>query len=381
MNNLLSKISAPAAIQIADSVRTKEALGEVVFKLQTGEPCFDTPQYIKEGLNESLALNQTRYSYSQGLPELRNELSRNIVKKYNIEISQKQFFITNGAVSAIQYAIQSIIEKGNEVLIFDPSWPQYSNITAACGGTPKKVSTRSTNFIPTLELIKSEISDFTKLIIFNNPNNPSGAIIPKGELDRILYFLKDKNIFLMFDEVYDAIVYKPFYSIFESPSYPQLKEKVIYINSFSKTFCMTGWRLGYAVIPKVLTENYLKLIQNSITSVATFIQWSGVTALQNMSNHASLFEEMLAVYRSRRDELEALLKEKCWTFHQPEGSFYFFIQIPKKQVDFVQNLLEKNKIAVVPGIAYGENFQDFFRISYAVDDFSYNGFINWLKNE
>ena len=380
MNKLIDQINAPAAIAIADKIRSLELAGEKIFKLQTGEPCFETPHYIKQALRKSIENNQTRYSYSQGIPELRQELATVIMSRYGVSINEKQFFITNGAVSAIQYAIQSIIEQSDEVLIFDPSWPQYSNITRIYGGIPKKISLKNTGFIPTLELVKSHITSKTKLIIFNNPNNPTGAIIPKKDLEEILKYLVDKNIYLLFDEVYDSIVYDDFISIFQSTFYDELKEKIVYINSFSKTFCMTGWRLGYAIVPAKIAGNYLKLIQNSITNVATFIQWAGIVALKEKNNHLALFSDMLSTYEKRKNQLAEIFNQKKWSFVYPKGSFYFFIQIPNNQKDFVEMMLGKYKIAVVPGIAYGEDFSDYFRISFAIDNDSYNGFINWLNN-
>jgi len=380
MNTSIDQINAPAAIAIADKIRSLELAGEKIFKLQTGEPCFETPDYIKQAIRKSIENNQTRYSYSQGIPELRQELAAVIMSRYGISINEKQFFITNGAVSAIQYAIQSIIEQSDEVLIFDPSWPQYANITSIYGGIPKKISSKNTGFIPTLELVKSNITSKTKLIIFNNPNNPTGAIIPKKELEEILKYLVDKNIYLLFDEVYDSIVYDDFNSIFQSTFYHELKEKIVYINSFSKTFCMTGWRLGYAIVPAKIARNYLKLIQNSITNVATFIQLAGLVALKEKDNHLQLFSNMLFTYEKRKNQLIEIFNQKKWIFVYPKGSFYFFIQIPNNQKNFVEMMLEKYKIAVVPGIAYGEDFGDYFRISFAIDNDSYNGFINWLNN-
>jgi aspartate/methionine/tyrosine aminotransferase len=380
MNRLIDQINSPAAIAIADKIRALELSGEKIFKLQTGEPCFETPDYIKQALQRPLGSNQTKYSYSQGIPELRIELASAINSRYGVALNEKQFFITNGAVSAIQYAIQSIIEHGDEVLIFDPSWPQYSNITSLYGGIPKRISTKTTNFFPTLKLVKANITAKTKLIIFNNPNNPTGIIIPEKEFEEVLNFLVTQDIYLLFDEVYDSIVYDHFHSIFQSSFYNELKEKIVYINSFSKTFCMTGWRLGYAIVPNKIAGNYLKLIQNSITNVATFIQWASLVALKEKENHLPLFAEMVATYEKRKNELVTIFNQKKWKFVNPNGSFYFFIEIPEDNPDFVNDLLDKHKIAVVPGIAYGSDFNNYFRISFAVDNYSYNGFINWLKN-
>ena len=380
MNKSINQINAPAAIAIADKIRALESSGQKIFKLQTGEPCFETPHYIKQALQKSLESNQTRYSYSQGIPELRQALTEQIYLKYGIIEDEKQIFITNGAVSAIQYAIQSTIEQGDEVMIFDPSWPQYANITRIYGGQPQKISLRNTGFIPTLDLIKSDLTSKTKLIIFNNPNNPTGAIIPKKQLEEILKFLVTRDVYLLFDEVYDSIVYEEFFSIFQSSFYNELKDRIIYINSFSKTFCMTGWRLGYAIVPPKISDNYLKLIQNSITNVATFIQWAGLIALKEKHNHLPLFNDMLSTYEKRKNQLVEIFSQKKWNFVCPQGGFYFFIQIPNRQKDFVEMMLDKYKIAVVPGIAYGEEFDEYFRISFAVNNESYNGFINWLNH-
>jgi aspartate aminotransferase len=380
MNRYLQSIEAPAAIEIADRIRKKEADGELIFKVQTGEPCFNTPDYISNALFEAINNNKTNYSYSQGLPELRKAISFHLKQAYSANIDPTNVFITNGGVHAIHCAIQSLIEPGEEVMIFDPSWPQYANITKLYGGIPIKVSTRETSFVPTIKSISDNITSKTRMVIFNSPNNPTGKIIPSKMLQEILHFLADLDVYILFDEVYDFIVYEEFQSILSNPAFEELKNRIIYINSFSKTFCMTGWRLGYAIVPPELSASYLKLLQNSVTHVNTFVQLAGVVALRDMEIHKELFKSMMEVYNFRRNELIEVLTNRSFEFVYPEGSFYFFIRIPNMEPNFVSQLLSNHKIASVPGEAYGKDFSDYFRISYAVDKTSYDGFLNWLSN-
>lgn len=380
MNRYLQSIEAPAAIEIADRIRKKEAEGELIFKVQTGEPCFNTPAYISNALFEAINNNKTNYSYSQGLPELRNAISFHLQQAYSVKIDPSNVFITNGGVHAIHCAIQALIEPGEEVMIFDPSWPQYANITKLYGGIPVKVSTRQTSFVPTIKSISDNITSKTRMVIFNSPNNPTGKIIPSKTLQEILHFLADLDVYILFDEVYDFIVYEEFQSILSNPAFEKLRDRIIYINSFSKTFCMTGWRLGYAIVPSELSASYLKLLQNSVTHVNTFVQLAGVVALRDMAMHKELFKSMMEVYNFRRNELIEVLTNRNFEFIHPEGSFYFFIRIPNMEPNFVSQLLSNHKIASVPGEAYGKDFSDYFRISYAVDKTSYDGFLNWLSN-
>ncbi|MBL7810769.1 MAG: aminotransferase class I/II-fold pyridoxal phosphate-dependent enzyme [Bacteroidetes bacterium] len=380
VNQTIQNIHAPAAIAIADGIREMESQGKQIFKLQTGEPCFSTPEYIKKGMVKALESNQTRYTYSQGIPELRREICSSLNTKYGTEIAPSDIFITNGGVSAIHYAIQSVIEPGDEVIIFDPSWPQYANITSLCGGKPVNVSTRANLCIPDTGLLETNATPRTKMVVLNNPNNPTGTIIPGDTLNRMIKWAYERNIYLLFDEVYDHIVYSPgFVSALQLDNYPLYRDNIIYINSFSKTFCMTGWRLGYAIVPEPMKGNYLKLVQNSITHVSAPTQWAGVSALAEMEAHQDEYAAMLGVYNARRVEIMKLLQEKSWEYIHPDGSFYYFIKVPQNVNDFVTDLLNTHRIAVVPGIAYGKDFADYFRMSYAVDDVSYNGFVSWLK--
>jgi aspartate aminotransferase len=247
LNIHFDEIQAPAAIAIADKVRALKAQGVQIAAMQTGEPCFATPDYIKHAAIEALAQNQTKYCESLGLPVLRNALSNYYSEHFNHSFSASQFFISPGASYSIYSILNAILNVGDEVIIPDPSWPQYHNISVLCGANPIHVSTRTTGFKITVEALERLVSSNTKVLILNNPNNPTGVVYSKEELEWIIEFAASKSMYVLVDEVYDHIVYSSnFNKSFSLNLTEKQRESILYVNSFSKTFAMTGWRIAYS---------------------------------------------------------------------------------------------------------------------------------------
>jgi aspartate aminotransferase len=380
VNKYLKELSAPAAIAIADTVRKLESAGEKIAKMQTGEPCFDTPAYIKAAATKAMADGFTHYSYSQGLPALRESVATYYKKLYGTDITSDDIVLANGGVNSIYDTMLSLLNKKDEVIIFEPAWPQYGNIATIAGAKTIRISTRKTEFKITAGLLEKNISKKTRLVVINNPCNPTGLVYDNKLMNKLLKVAAAYDAYVMFDEVYHDNVYtKGFESVLASADFKKHKDRIIYINSFSKSFAMTGWRIGYAVLPKSLMPFYLKLSQNSITNVNAFIQQAAKTAIEKRNNHRSEFNKMNKLYEKRWLELGKIFKGLSIKTPEPGGAFYYFIPVKENGAEFAQWLLNKHKIAVVPGIAYGADFSKFIRISFSVDDYSYNYFLRALK--
>jgi len=380
MNNHLNAISAPATIQIADMVRKMTANGEKIAALQTGEPFFPTPQYIKDALADAMKDDQTHYSFSQGIPELRKSIATYYKSLYLVDITPDQILLSCGAIGSIHAIFTAFINEGDEIIIIDPAWPQYANIATMQGAKVNRVSTVNTKGRLTPALFEKSITAASKLVVINSPCNPSGVVYSETEINSFIAIAKKHGVWLLFDEVYGELTFtNTFKSVLQCQEYEGYKSNIIYVNSFSKTFAMTGWRIGYAVLPPTLLSAALKVSQNSITNISTFSQYAAVVALNDKAKHSNIYIEMLSIYKDRHTKLIALLQEKNINFIYPEGAFYFFIKCNIDSIQFAKELLEKEKISVVPGIGYGKDFSEYYRISYAVDEYSFNQYINWLN--
>jgi aspartate/methionine/tyrosine aminotransferase len=382
MNHYIDNITAPPAIAIADKVRELEASGEKIAKLQTGEPCFPTPAYIKEAACQSLQKNQTSYSSSQGLLELRQEISKFYRAEYAFEMDPSKIIVTNGAVNGIYCVLNGLLNPDDELLIVDPSWPQYANIGTLLNARVKRISTYTSQSRLTPELLARQISPDTKLVVINNPGNPSGVVYSEPEINAFIQIAKEHGANLLFDEVYDRIVFEgDFKKVLQCSEYQGYRDHIFYVNSFSKTYCMTGWRVGYTYVPGAALPYCLKISQNSITNVSTFSQHAAVTALRDRQQHQSDFDQMFHTYQSRWTELKMLLDRSSYSYIKPQGAFYFFINAAHQPGNFASALLTEQKIAVVPGSAYGADFTSYFRISFAVDEYSYRILTDWLNSK
>jgi aspartate/methionine/tyrosine aminotransferase len=381
-NNRLDQVSTPASVAIADRVRLLTAEGKQIAKMQTGEPSFATPRYIIESAYEAMLNGHTHYAASQGIPELRRSISSWYEEEFHITAPPlENIIITNGAIHAIFSIISILLNPGDEVIIPEPYWPQYGHITLISGGVICNVDTRANDARLTLELLEGKITPKSKLLIINNPCNPTGIVYSQDEIESFLEIATRHNLFVLFDEVYSRLPHSDkFCSVFSAKNYNKCKDNIIYVNSFSKAFAMTGWRVGYSVIPDVLVKKVLTISQNSLTSVSTFSQYAATLAIEKQKENEDSFLTMSSCYQERFQQIRKILIERNIEFIEPEGAFYFFIKCETPSKEFVLNLLEKENIAVVPGAAYGEFFDDFYRISYAVDENSMNSFLNWLKS-
>ena len=338
---------------------------EDAISLGVGEPDFVTPWHIRNAGIESLKDGHTYYTSNWGLIELREEISKFYDRKYGLKFNPKdEVFVTVGGSEAVDAAIRALVEVGDEVLIPEPSFVCYKPCVNLIGGIPVPiVTTQEDNFKLTPENLISKITPKTKLLILSYPNNPTGAIMTKEDLEKIVDVIKDKDIMVISDQIYSELTYgKKHASIAQ---FPEMKDKTIIINGFSKAYAMTGWRLGYALGHKDIISAMIKIHQYAIMSSPTTSQYAAIEALKNGDSD---IEMMKNEYDIRRRVLVDGLNKIGLQCFEPLGAFYVFPSIKSTGLTsekFCEELLKREKLAVIPGSAFGESGEGFVRISYA----------------
>ena len=336
-----------------------------VVSLGVGEPDFDTPRAIREAGMRSLVVGHTHYTSNAGLVELRLEICRYLERKYSLSYNEDEVLVTVGGSEAIDAALRAVINPGDEVLIPEPSFVCYKPLASLAGGIPKPIATtEENNFRLTLEDLKAAVTDKTKVLILPYPNNPTGAILEKNDLKALSDYLITKDIFILTDEIYSELNYTAEGHI-SIASFPNMKERTIYINGFSKAFAMTGWRLGYVCAPKEVMKCILKVHQYGIMSSPTTSQYAAIEALKNCDS------DVLAMrneYDRRRRLMVSSFREMGYPCFEPLGAFYVFPNISKLGLssdDFCEALLKEEHVALVSGSAFGKSGEGFIRCSYA----------------
>ena len=333
--------------------------------LGVGEPDFDTPWHIREEGIYSLERGRTIYTSNSGLRELREEISTYLKRRCNLEYDyDKEVIVTVGGSEAIDIALRAMIEPGDEVLIPMPCYVSYHPCTVLAGGTPVIIELKGENdFKLTRQQLLDSITDKTKVLILAYPNNPTGAIMDYDDLKEIVDVIIEKDIIVISDEIYSELTYgKEHVSI---ATFPGMQERTIVINGFSKSYAMTGWRLGYAVGPALIIEQMTKIHQFAIMCAPTNSQYAGVEALKNGDADVELMRD---AYDKRRRFLLHALRGMGLECFEPYGAFYVFPCIKSLGMtsdEFATKLLKEEKVALVPGTAFGECGEGYLRISYA----------------
>ena len=337
-----------------------------VISLGVGEPDFVTPWTVREAGIYSLEKGRTHYTANAGILELRQECADYVKRKYHVDYNYKEeVLITVGGSEAIDLMIRAILEPGEEVLVPEPSFVCYKPCTALAGGVAVPIETKEEDeFRLTPEALKAKITDKTKILILPFPNNPTGAIMSRADLEAIADVLRDTDIMVLSDEIYSELTYsdEPHTSF---ASLPGMKERTILVNGFSKTFAMTGWRMGYAMGPAPIIKMMTKIHQFGIMSAPTTSQYAAIEALKNCDNEV---EEMRKEYNYRRRMIVDGFRNMGLSCFEPLGAFYVFPCIKSLGMtseEFCMKLLEEEKVAVVPGHAFGESGEGFIRCSYA----------------
>ena len=338
---------------------------EGVISLGVGEPDFDTPWHIREEGIYSLEQGKTFYTSNSGLKDLKIEISNYIKRTQNIEYDfNSEILVTVGGSEAIDLAFRAMLDPNDEVLIPQPSYVSYEPCAILAGAKPVIINLKAENdFRLTADEILEHITDKTKIIVLPFPNNPTGAIMDKEDLEKIAKVIIDKDLYVLSDEIYSELTYKDKHtSIIQIDG---MKERTILINGFSKAYAMTGWRLGYACAPKIITQQMTKIHQYAIMCAPTTSQYAAIEALKNGDEDVA---QMREAYNQRRRFLLNAFKEMGLECFEPFGAFYVFPCIKEFNMtseEFATRFLMEEKVATVPGTAFGESGEGFLRISYA----------------
>ncbi len=356
--------------------------------LGVGEPDFDTPWHIRDEGIYSLEKGRTFYTSNAGLKELKVEITKYIKRSQGISYdADHEVIVTVGGSEAIDIALRAMVDPGDEVLIPQPSYVSYEPCAILAGAKPVIIELKEENeFRLTAQELRDAITDKTKILILPFPNNPTGAIMEKEDLEAIAEIILEKDIFVISDEIYAELTYKEKHV--SIASLPGMQERTVLINGFSKAYAMTGWRLGYACAPKEIMEQMLKIHQFAIMCAPTTSQYAAVEALRNGDEDVAMMRES---YNQRRRFLMHAFKEMGLECFEPYGAFYVFPSIKEFGMtsdEFANRLLQEEKVAVVPGTAFGDCGEGFLRISYAysIDSLKValdkiNAFITRLRNE
>lgn len=333
--------------------------------LGVGEPDFDTPYIVREAGIYSLEKGRTFYTSNAGLKDLRVEISRYMEKKYQLEYdADSEIMVTVGGSEAIDVALRCMVDPGDEVLIPQPCYVSYVPCAVMADAKPVIIELKEENeFKLTKEELLESITDKTKILILAYPNNPTGAIMTKEELAELVPVIIEKDLFVISDEIYAELTYDNTHC--SIASFPGMKERTVVINGFSKAFAMTGWRLGYACAPEQIMSQMIKLHQFAIMCAPTNSQFAAVEALRSCDEEV---KKMVEAYNQRRRFLLNAFREMGIDCFEPYGAFYVFPSIKKFKMtsdEFANRLLAEQKLAVVPGTAFGASGEGFVRISYA----------------
>lgn len=337
-----------------------------IISLGVGEPDFMTPWSIREEAILSIEKGHTSYTSNQGLPKLREKISKDLKHRYGYEYcSDSEIIVTNGVSEGIDLVLRALLNPDDEVLLMDPAYVCYAPLVHLVPAHYQVIQTHDTNFVPDPERIRQAITKNTKLIILCYPNNPTGASIPKSVLESIIQIAKEHDIWIISDEIYAEISYEESYH--SLPSLSGTDSRVILCKGFSKAYAMTGWRIGYICGPEPLISRALKIHQYSALCAPTISQLAAIKAIESAAKDV---ENMKVSYQERRDITVKALQDMGFDIQVPEGAFYCFPNISSTGLSgmaFARQLLESEGVAVVPGEAFGEFTDDYIRICYAVE--------------
>jgi aspartate/methionine/tyrosine aminotransferase len=378
LNNVFEQIRQSSTVAIADRLLALSENGRKIIPLHIGDPDFKTPPAVLEVAIKAMEAGLTHYGPSRGDPELREAAAARLNSNNNCSSEIKSYepeteiLVTHGGIHAYYLALQSILNPGDEVLIPDPSWPTHANMVKLLRGRVVRVPAPAENgFIPPIAAWREAWTTKTRALVINYPANPTGVYPSREYLQKLQEFAGEHNLWVVSDEVYKNLYYneKPI----SAGAFPDVKDRTLLINSLSKTYAMTGWRVGYLAAPKRVIENALKAGQNSITCVAPFIQKAAAFALSDEGVQTAA-TEMRAVNTRRREIVMQATREEGETpvrVVAPQGAFYFFLDfraINMTSLEICEQILEQSGVGLVPGSAFGEQGEGFVRMTIVASD-------------
>jgi aspartate aminotransferase len=362
----MQTIGTESAFEVSARARALEATGRSIIHLQIGEPDFDTPANVREAAKAALDAGATHYPPFPGIPRLREAIAADATARKGFPVEPSNVFVTVGGKGVMLYAILGLVDPGDDVLVPDPGYPIYESLTRFVGGNPIPLPIRMQNdFRLDVDELASLVTPRTRGLVINSPANPTGGVLTRGDLERIADLAIRRDLWVLDDEIYSRILYDGAEHV-SIASLPGMAERTIVLDGFSKTFAMTGWRMGYAIVPDALVKTYGQLIINTISGVATFAQEGAVEALNGPQDDV---DAMVVEFKARRDlivdGLNAIPGIEC---RRPVGAFYVFPSIAGTGLsgaDLAERLLQEAGVCVLPGSAFGQYGDDHIRISYA----------------
>lgn len=353
------RISPSAIRRVAEKAADMKTAGIDVVSLSAGEPDFPTPDIAIRAAQDAMARGETHYSPSAGIAALRQEVAKYYAARFGVSYDPAQVIVSSGAKPILFHVLASLIDPGDEVIVITPAWVSYVEQIRFLGGSPVLVPATEATFEVDIAAVRAAVTGRTVAILVNCPNNPTGAIYAAESVAALCHLAMERGLTIVNDEVYERIVYTE--AGYRNPVaiVPEARGHVININSASKTFAMTGWRIGYALGPKELIGKLISLQSHALSGAATFSQFGAVAALKQSDGAVA---DMLAEYRARRDIVaRALAAMPLIRFHPPAGAFYAFVDIRgalggaggiRDDIDFCERLLDRARVAAVPGTAF-----------------------------
>jgi aspartate/methionine/tyrosine aminotransferase len=361
----MSRLGTETAFEVLNKARALERQGKSIIHLEIGEPDFDTPANVVEAAVDALHKGWTHYGPSAGLPELRQTIADYVSRTRGVKVSPEEVVVVPGGKPIIFFTILSLIDEGDEVIYPNPGFPIYESMIHYVGGRAVPIHLREErDFSLDVEELAALITDRTKLIILNSPHNPTGGVMERREVEQLAEVIGDRNILVLSDEIYSRLLFEGEH--FSIMSVPGMQERTILLDGFSKTYAMTGWRMGYGVMRADLAAHVTRLMTNSNSCTASFTQMAGIEALRG---DQSSVDHMCAEFKRRRDVFVAGLNRiKGFSCRMPKGAFYVFPNITKTgwhSKPLADALLEQAGVAALSGTAFGEFGEGYLRFSVA----------------
>ena len=361
----MARLGTESAFEVLARARALEAEGRAIIHLEIGEPDFDTPEHIRQAAKEALDRGETHYVPAPGIPALREAVAAFLERTGRLRTTADRVIVTPGAKPIMFFTILALCDEGDEVVYPDPGFPMYESIAAFAGATPVPLPLREEHgFRPDPDELRSLVTDRTRLLILSSPHNPCGSALTREELEAVAEVALRHDLVILSDEVYWAIAYdRPHASILDLDG---MAERTVLLDGWSKTFAMTGWRLGFGVFPRALVEPVTRLVINSVSCTSAFSQRAAIAALTGPWEPV---ERMVAEFRRRRDAIvDGLNSIPGISCLRPEGAFYVFpsvrdLGVPSKRVE--EHLLEHAGVACLSGTAFGRHGEGYLRFSYA----------------
>ena len=361
----MSRLGTETAFEVLNKARALERQGKSIIHLEIGEPDFDTPANVVESAVDALHKGWTHYGPSAGLPELRQTIADYVSRTRGVKVTPEEVVVVPGGKPIIFFTILALIDEGDEIIYPNPGFPIYESMIQYVGGKAIPIHLKEDrDFSLDVNELAALISDRTKLIILNSPQNPTGGVMPRSDVEQVAKVIGDRNILVLSDEIYSRLLFEGEH--FSIMSVPGMQERTILLDGFSKTYAMTGWRMGYGVMRSDLAAHLTRLMTNSNSCTASFTQIAGIEAL---CGDQSSVEHMCAEFKRRRDVFVAgLNKIKGFSCRMPKGAFYVFPNITKtgwKSKPLADALLEQAGVAALSGTSFGAFGEGYLRFSVA----------------